>query len=48
VKIEAENIGKFIQMVVNGNVYPHIKEKYLDIGEKAISVIYDSKLICTI
>ncbi|GAB6073607.1 UvrD-helicase domain-containing protein [Nautilia lithotrophica] len=43
VQIEAENIAKFIQLVVNGNVYPHIKEKYIDKGEKAIGVIYDSK-----
>jgi len=43
VQKEAENIAKFIQMVVNGDIYPHIKEKYIDKGKKAIGVIYDSK-----
>jgi len=40
---EAENIAKFIQMVVNGDIYPHIKENYIDKSKKAIGVIYDSK-----
>jgi len=43
VQVEAENIAKFIQMVINGDIYPHIKENYIDKGKKAIGVIYDSK-----
>ena len=43
VQIEAQNIAKFIKMVINGYIYPHIKENYIDKGEKAIGVIYDSK-----
>lgn len=40
---EAENIAKLIGMIVKGEIYPHIKEEYIDKGKKAIGVIYDSK-----
>ena len=39
---EAESIANLIAMIINGEIYPKIKE-YIDKHQKAIGIIYDSK-----